>query len=50
MIRSRAVRFFEERKEDQANKGKLAYQRKRREKKDIKVRHRDLKPPKDAKG
>ena len=44
------MRFFEKRKGDQPNKGKLVYEKKKKNKKDIKVRYRDLKPRKDAKG
>jgi hypothetical protein len=43
------VRLFEKRR-DQPNKGKLVTAEKRRNKKDIKLRDRDLKPPKNAKG
>jgi len=43
------VRLFEKRR-DQPNKGKLVTAEKRKNKKDIKLRDHDLKPPKNAKG
>ena len=43
------MRLFDKRK-DQPNKGKLVTGEKEEKQKDIKLRDRDLKPPKNAKG